>query len=97
MSEPAESFKVDLPERLDSNSAQDIYVQIDAHKDKNIELNGQQVTKIGGLCLQVLISAKDEWARNSLSFQFQSPSEALSEFLSKIGRDDLMTPEAVCP
>ena len=97
MSEPAESFTVDLPERLDSNSAQDIYVQIDAHKDKNIELNGAQVSKIGGLCLQVLITAKDEWARNSLNLQIQSPSDALSEFLSKIGRDDLMTSEAVCP
>ena len=96
MNDSAEPCKIDLPERLDSTSAQELYAQIDAHKDKHIELNGEHVSKVGGLCLQVLIAAKDEWARNSLNFQIQSPSDALASFLSKIGRDDLTMAEAAC-
>ena len=96
MSDSADPCKIDLPERLDSTSAQELSVQIDAHKDKHIELNGEHVSKVGGLCLQVLLAAKDEWARNSLEFQIKSPSDALSSFLNKIGRDDLTTAEAAC-
>lgn len=96
MSESTDPCKIDLPERLDSTSAQELYAQIDAHKDKHVTLNGEHVSKVGGLCLQVLIAAKDEWARNSLTFQIQTPSDELSGFLSKIGRDDLTTAEAAC-
>ena len=88
---------LDLPERLDSSVARDLYTQIDAHKDNHLGVNGAAVTYIGGLCLQVLIAAKEEWARNEKSFSIQSASETLSTFLGTIGREDLLEPETACP
>lgn len=87
-------IKIDLPERLDSSVARDLYTQINEHAGASIRFNGAEVSHIGGLCLQVLIAAKDEWSRQSLSLDIQSSSETLQSFLTMIDRDDLILSEA---
>lgn len=91
-----ESFRIDLPEKLDSAAAQGLYDQFNAQKDTNLHLNGEHVSKIGGLCLQVLIAAKEEWSRQNLTLEIHSPSDSLGDFLNAIGRTDLTNVEPAC-
>jgi len=92
-----DNTKIDLPERMDSSVAKDLYSQINSCKGKDVALNGESVRDIGGLCLQVLISAKEEWVREQNAFQIHDASEELQSFLTSVGRGDLITAEATCP
>ena len=93
----AEASIIDLPERLDSAAALDLYKDIDRFKDAPLALDGSNVVKVGGLCLQVLITAQEEWQRRGLAFKIKSPSEALTEFLTALGREELLDSEPACP
>lgn len=93
----SDGTNLDLPERLDSSVAGDLYSQISDLTNRDLRLNGEKVRHIGGLCLQVLIAAKEDWQRANHSFLIHSPSEELRGFLSTIGRTDLIQSEAACP
>ena len=92
-----DNSKLDLPERMDSSVAKDLYSTIDSFKGTDVALNGQNVRDIGGLCLQVLIAAKEEWSREDKTFRIHDASEELQSFLTSVGRGDLITAEATCP
>ncbi|MEO1322505.1 MAG: STAS domain-containing protein [Pseudomonadota bacterium] len=92
-----DNSKLDLPERMDSSVAKDLYSTIDSFKGTDVTLNGQNVRDIGGLCLQVLIAAKEEWGREDKAFQIHDASEEFQSFLTSVGRGDLITAEATCP
>ncbi len=96
MDSAPESQTIDLPERLDSAYASELYNQIDALKGDSLSLNGADVLKVGGLCLQVILSAQDEWNRQKHTFHIHTPSEALSELFHTIGRADILTAETPC-
>lgn len=97
MDSASEQQRFDLPERLDSTFARDLYDQIDAHKGSDLSVNGESVVKIGGLCLQVLLSAQDEWRRHDHAFHIHTPSETLSDLMTAIGREDILNAETPCP
>lgn len=97
MKESVDCTNIDLPEKLDSSFARELYTELNSNKDTDIRLDGRLVHHVGGLCLQVLIAAKDEWRRNDLSLELNEPSDVLKQVLSTIGKDDFYNAEAACP
>jgi chemotaxis protein CheX len=47
-----------------------------AARGKQVVIQAQDVRRLGGLCLQVLLSADLTWARDGLGMQIEAPSEA---------------------
>lgn len=92
-----DTANIELPTRLDSSFAADLYAQIDAHSGHDLTLGGENVGVLGGLCLQIIVAAQTEWARHDALFKIETPSDALRAFLESIGRDDLITAETACP
>jgi chemotaxis protein CheX len=76
-----------LPATLDLNAAVPLRSELLGRRGSPLELDGSEVERLGGLCLQVLLSAKAAWALDNLDFRLSRPSAALQEALSILGAD----------
>lgn len=86
--------EIDLPSKLDVTAAHELYAKIDAHTGNNLKVNAEHVGHIGGICLQILIAAKQRWADDQLSFEMHNASNEATDFLTLINRADLCAQEA---
>lgn len=77
LEQPTDTLR--LPPILDLKAAAPLRDQLMEHRGKPIVLDGEDVQRLGGLCLQVLLSARDSWNRDGLSFSLTSASEALEQ------------------
>ncbi len=50
-----------------------------------INVDGSQVERLGGLCLQVLLAARASWAADRQTFLFGDPSQELQTVLGAFG------------
>lgn len=82
---------LNLIERLDSLAATDLRNQIAAAEGEDIALNAARVAFLGGLCLELLMCARQIWAASGKAFTIESPSDAFVENLSRFG----LTPQAI--
>lgn len=80
-----------LPAVLDIRAAAPLRDDLLALRGTDVALDGAEVERIGGLCLQVLISAKKTWAMDGKAFDLTPASEALNEQLAAYGCADLNT------
>ncbi|MFN4297583.1 MAG: STAS domain-containing protein [Brevundimonas sp.] len=80
---------VRLPAVLDIRAAGPLRDDLLALRGSDITLDGGEVERIGGLCLQVLISAKKTWAMDDKALTLAPVSEALTEQLAAYGCADL--------
>ena len=80
-----------LPAVLDIRAAGALRDDLLARRGSDIVLDGGEVQRLGGLCLQVLISAKKTWAADGKGFALNPASAALSEQLAAYGCADLNT------
>ena len=82
---------VRLPAVLDIRAAGTLRDDLLALRGSDIILDGGEVERIGGLCLQVLISAMKTWAADGKGFALNPASSALAEQLAAYGCADLNT------
>ncbi|MFN3535871.1 MAG: STAS domain-containing protein [Brevundimonas sp.] len=82
---------VRLPAALDIRAAAPLRDDLLALRGSDITLDGGEVERIGGLCLQVLISAKKTWALDRKALTLAPVSDALTEQLAAYGCPDLNT------
>jgi chemotaxis protein CheX len=80
---------VRLPAVLDIGAAATLRDDLLAARGSDIILDGGEVERIGGLCLQVLISAKKTWALDGKALTLAPASDALNEQLAAYGCADL--------
>jgi chemotaxis protein CheX len=64
-----------LPAVLDLKAASQLMEMFLAHRGENLYLDGQEVQRLGGQCLQVLICAKKAWAEDEYSLLLDNISE----------------------
>ncbi len=83
--------KLMLKERLDSQAAGDLRGEILAAEGADLTLNASAVTFLGGLCLELLMCARQVWEASGHAFSIEAPSEAFAENLSRFG----LTPGAL--
>ena len=83
---PAE---VSLQPILDLQAAEPLRAELMALRGRPLSLDASQVTRLGGLCLQVLMSARKIWAEDGLSLTVDQPSSGFSEQLAAFGAPEL--------
>lgn len=94
MHDPATSAgaPVLLAANLDIVAAGPLREELLQRRGAPLELVGAGVEQIGGLCLQVLLAARETWAADAQPFALTQPSPALSQMLATLGAHDLAGP-----
>ncbi|AZS19784.1 MULTISPECIES: STAS domain-containing protein [unclassified Caulobacter] len=68
-----------LPENLDLKAAGPLKAALLERRGAAITVEADQVRRLGGLCLQVLLAARKAWDQDGQSFCIKGPSEAFVE------------------
>ena len=79
MASTGTTARVPLPEILDVTAAGPLTKSLLALRGSDVEVDASQVRRLGGQCLQVLISAANTWQADSCSLGVVAPS---SEFVA---------------
>jgi len=74
-----------LPEVMDLKAASALTQSIVGFQGTALTLDASRVARIGGLCLQVLLSARLTWKVDRLPFTVVSPSPVFSESVALFG------------
>ena len=74
-----------LPEVLDLRAAGPLMQRILGFEGRPLTLDASAVERIGGLCLQVLLSARLSWAVDRLPLTVMNPSQAFVDSLELFG------------
>jgi chemotaxis protein CheX len=91
VTEPAATATLSLSETLDLKAAAPLQAEILANRHHPLDINAERVQRLGGLCLQVLLSAKATWAEDRKPFAISSPSPAFQEAIALFGASDLQS------
>lgn len=78
-----------LPAVLDLSQAGPLRDQLLALRGQSVILDGSAVERLGGLCLQVLISAQRSWAEDGQSLIIDGVSDSFAKQWSAFGASDL--------
>jgi chemotaxis protein CheX len=76
-----------LPETLDLKAAGPLKAAFMERRGEAIEVDATEVRRLGGLCLQILLAAKQGWATDGQAFAVTKPSDAFLETLRLFGAD----------
>ena len=76
-----------LPETLDLKAAGPLKQAFLNNRGGPIEIHADQVRRLGGLCLQVLLAARKAWADDGKAFSIAAPSEAFLETIRLFGAE----------
>lgn len=79
---------ITLPETLDLEAVAPLREAFLTCRGEPITVDGANVKRLGGLCLQVLLSAAATWRTDGQTFALVSPSDDLSEGLLRFGAAD---------
>jgi chemotaxis protein CheX len=73
---------------LDMNAAEPLKAELLAARGQAVTLDASNVDRLGGLCLQVLLSARKTWAADGVELTIAPRSEAFSEQWAAFGASD---------
>jgi chemotaxis protein CheX len=77
--------RLSLPEILDLRAAGPLAAELRALLGGDVEIDGAQVRKLGGQCLQVLLSAQATWEAGGGTLRFVGLSPEFLEALALMG------------
>lgn len=83
-----------LPSVLDLKSVGGLHADLLAVRGRPLTLDASQVSRLGGLGLQVLLAARSTWAADAQPFEVVNPSEDFTGALDLFGAPHL---EPVAP
>lgn len=87
---------VSLAPTLDLQAAEPLRAELMALRGRPLVVDGSQVARLGGLCLQVLLSARRTWAEDGLALSLDKPSQAFVDQVAAFGGPELhFEPEGV--
>jgi len=76
---------VALPEVLDIKAAAPLAEQLLTLRGGPVKVDASKVTRLGGQCLQVLLSAAATWKVDDTPFDLDTPSDAFLSGLELLG------------
>ncbi len=79
------SHVVELPEILDLKAAAPLAGEFLAHRGGELRIDASRVQRLGGQCLQVLLSAAMTWKVDEIPLAFVDPSPDFIEGLQRLG------------
>jgi chemotaxis protein CheX len=77
-----------LAPMLDMNAAEPLKAELLGARGQAVTLDASNVDRLGGLCLQVLLSARKTWAADGVDLTIASRSEAFSEQWAAFGASE---------
>lgn len=77
--------RVLLTAKLDSSAAMALRDRLLTAKDEDVVLDGSNVDFLGGLCLELLMSARHLWSAAGKTLSLETPSDRLIEDLGRFG------------
>lgn len=77
-----------LTANLDILAAESLKGELLALRGQDVSLDGSNVERLGGLCLQVLMSAQKTWEQDGRSFEISPMSDAFSNQWAAFGAPD---------
>lgn len=77
---------------LDMTAAGPLHRELLAARGGPVTLDGAEVRRTGGLCLQVLLAAESAWAADGQPFEVVNPSPEFAEGLALLGAAHLAPP-----
>lgn len=78
-----------LPQILDIAAAAPLWSELSRARGRPVELDASDVERVGGLCLQVLLTARAAWLADCLAFRVVNPSTGFVEATRLMGAADL--------
>ncbi len=86
MGKPA-TESMTLPNELDIKAAGPLAAELLAARGKDLTLNASQIERVGGQCLQVLLSAATTWTADGAELTIEEPSPAFVDAIQTAGLD----------
>ena len=80
---------------LDLNAAEPLKAELLARRGADLTIDASAVDRLGGLCLQVLLSAKRTWQADDVNLRLGSVSQAFAEQWAAFGAPDFNTEGAL--
>lgn len=90
----SQATQIKLAAALDFRAAGQLRDQFLAQRGKPIEVDGADVQRIGGQCIQVLVSAQRTWTQDGVDFALANPSPEMLRALGYVGMDSYFTEQA---
>jgi chemotaxis protein CheX len=87
-------LSLQLPDTLDLKAAGPLRGALMEARGAAIEIDAANVQRLGGLCLQVLLSAEATWATDGHPFTISAASSAFAEGARRMGATHL-TPDLI--
>jgi chemotaxis protein CheX len=81
---------VRLSASLDLKAAAPLLQSLLAARGQDLVVEAGEVARLGGQCLQVLLSARQTWARDGHAFEIRDPSPAFQDAAALMGAGDLL-------
>ncbi|MGD2131808.1 MAG: STAS domain-containing protein [Maricaulaceae bacterium] len=78
-----------LPPILDLNAAKALRDEFTESRGDPLKIDASEVSKLGGLCLQVLLAAQAAWKADGVEFELERPSSAFTEAARLAGASEL--------
>jgi chemotaxis protein CheX len=78
-----------LPQNLDLMAASVLHSDVLARRGRPLAIDASNVQRFGGLCLQILLSAKREWDASGYAFEIAARSRDFDECARLMGADAL--------
>ena len=70
---------------LDLNAAEPLKAELLARRNQELTLDASGVERLGGLCLQVLLSARRSWAADGVNLKLGPVSESFADQWAAFG------------
>lgn len=80
---------VTLPASLDTAAAEPLKAALLGARGAPLTLDASEVERLGGLCLQLLLSARRTWAEDGRVFAIAGASTRFTEQLAALSAPDL--------
>jgi chemotaxis protein CheX len=80
---------ITLGDSLEMTAAGPLHKELLGRRGQPVTLDASQVRRIGGQCLQVLLSAQATWAADGADFQIIDPSPEFADGLALMGASHL--------
>ena len=82
---PAHCAVLTLPEVLDLKAASKLATDLISMRKQELVIAASQVRRVGGQCLQVLLSARSTWEFDGVPLHIADSSSAFAEGLEHLG------------
>ncbi len=76
---------LELGEKLATDAAEEMYQSLLRMRGQDVSVSATRVKHIGGLCLQVLLAARQQWQADNRAFEVAGASDEFEAGLILLG------------